>query len=103
MARSAPIQESLSFLYGKHYLLSGLTRSLTPLIDMSGLFMFNLTDNSWLFRPLFLLSLANNVSLEILWNFYQGRAPLQAAGLQVPRSEFGSIGDGGGLLLKVYF
>jgi hypothetical protein len=103
VARSAPLREGLSFLSGKHYLLSGLSRNLTPLVALSGLLIVNLEDDSWLFRPTSALSLADNVSLEIFWSFHQGRGPVRIAGVPVPRSEFGSLGASGGLFLKLYF
>lgn len=103
VAQSAPVQEGLTYLYGKHYLLSGLSRNLTPLVRLSGLIIVNLKDDSWLIRPMMDLSLADNLSLELFWNLYRGDDPLLFAGQVVPRSEFGSLGDGGGLFFKYYF
>ncbi|HKJ04360.1 MAG TPA: hypothetical protein VJ974_02095 [Geopsychrobacteraceae bacterium] len=103
VAQSAPLSEGLSFLYGKDYLLTGLSRDLTPLIRLSGLLIFNLNDDSWLFRPQLNLSLADNVSLELLWNITHGDGPLLLAGQPVIQSEYGAVGESGGVLLKYYF
>lgn len=103
VAQSASIQEGLTYLYGKHYLLSGLSRDLTPLVRLFGLAILNLKDDSWLFRPLIEVSLMDNISLDIFWNFYQGDEPHLVAGQLLPRSEFGSVEDSGGFLLKMYF
>ena len=103
VAQSAPLTEGLSYLYGKHYLLSGLSRNLTPLVRLSGLVIVNLKDDSWQFRPMVGVSIADNVSLDVFWSFYHGKKPMLHAGQPVTQSEFGSISDSGGLFLKIYF
>ncbi|PLX91071.1 MAG: hypothetical protein C0619_07970 [Desulfuromonas sp.] len=103
IAESAPYQEGMSYLYGRHYLLSGLTSNLTPLIDLSTLVIINLKDHSWLFRPVVVLSLANNAELDIFWDVLTGEGTHEEMGLPVPGSEFGSGGESGGFFLKFYF
>ena len=103
VVQTAALQESLTYLYGRHYLLSALSRDLTPLIRLSGLLIFNLNDDSWMLRPLLGVSLMDNISLDIFWNLYQGDKPNMVAGQLIPCSEFGSVKDGGGFLFKMYF
>lgn len=103
IAQSAPLREGLSYLLGREYLMTLLSKDLTPLIRLSGLLIRNMNDESWLLRPVLDVSLADNLSVEILCNFYQGDQPLEVAGQIIPQSEFGLSDDGGGFLLKVYF
>jgi hypothetical protein len=105
VARSAPLQEGLATLLGRHYLLAAPSYELHPLATLNGLLIWNLQDDSWLFRPLLELSLADNLSLELFWSHNEGRAPQQRPWPQEPvfRSEFGSQGDSGGLFLKWFF
>jgi len=100
---AAPFQEGLSFLAGRNYLLAGPSYEVHPLLEVNGLLIWNLDDRSFLLRPLLDLSLSDNLALQIFWNFSEGRKPKEVFGLAVPRSEFGSAGDSGGLLLKFFF
>ncbi len=105
VATSAPINEGLSFLLGRHYLLLGPSYELNPLVTASGLLIHNLEDRSSLLRPQLSISLSDNLQLDLFWAFASGkkRAIDQFTGLPVTRSEFGSMGDSGGLLLRWYF
>lgn len=105
MAISAPVQEGLTTLLGRHYLLAAPSFELHPLATLNGLLIWNLVDDSWLLRPTLVLSLADNVSLELFWTHVDGRPPRrQPTPLPaVPRSEFGSQGDSAGLFLKWFF
>lgn len=103
VAKSAPLQEGLSHLLGRDYLMSALSTDITPLIRCSGLYIRNLNDSSWMLRPLLTFSLADNVSLELSGSFYQGGRPLVVADQVIPQSEFGLSGNGGAVLLKLYF
>ncbi|MDT8420278.1 MAG: hypothetical protein RQ754_07590 [Desulfuromonadales bacterium] len=103
VAESAPYREGMSYLYGRHYLLAGLARQITPLVDLSSLVIINLKDHSWLFRPVVAVSLANNAQLDIFWNFMAGKRIREDAGQLVPGSEFGSGAESGGVFLKFYF
>jgi len=102
-AASAPYQEGLSFLLGRHYLLVGPSYELHSLVNLQGLLILNLKDESWFFRPLVDISLSEDIFLQLFWNFSVGENPREIYGLTVPRSEFGSAPDSGGLLLKFFF
>lgn len=103
-ARAATVSEGLSFLLGRQYLLLGPSWELHPLVTLSGLLIRNLADDSTLLRPQIQLSLGDNLSLDLFYalNFGKSPQPLTPA-LAVPRSEFGAVGDSGGLLLRWYF
>ncbi|SHI77404.1 hypothetical protein SAMN02745165_00827 [Malonomonas rubra DSM 5091] len=105
VAASAPLQEGLSYLLGRHYLLLAPSYELHPLVTASGLIIYNLRDASCLLRPQLSVSLANDLQLDLFWAFGLGekndRHPL--LGLPIIRSEFGPVGDSGGFLLRWYF
>ncbi len=105
VARSAPITEGLSFLLARHYLLLGSSYQFHPLVTANGLLIYNIEDHSSLIRPQLVVSLADNLQLDLFWVITTGRKeqlyPLPQ--LPVIRSEFGSAGDSGGLLLRWYF
>jgi len=105
VARSAPISEGLTFLTGRHYLLLAPSYEIHPLATLQGLLIWNLQDDSFLARPLLDLSLSDNLSLQLFWSFNAGEKPRAALPLSVPvpRSEFGSAGDSGGMFLSWYF
>jgi hypothetical protein len=102
---SAPLQEGLTYLAGRHYLIAAPSYELHPLATLQGLVIYNLGDHSALLRPTLILSLADNLSLELFWTWYSGKQPrVAASGLLVePRSEYGMFGDSGGFFLKWYF
>jgi len=102
-ASSASYQEGLSFLLGRHYLLAGPSYELHPLVNLQGLLIWNLEDNSWFLRPLADISLSDNLLLQLFWNFSAGEKPNRVYGLPVLSSEFGAAPDSGGLLLKFFF
>ncbi|PLX74373.1 MAG: hypothetical protein C0615_09490 [Desulfuromonas sp.] len=103
-ATSAAVREGLTFLLGKHYLLLGPSWEFHPLATFSGLVIGNLDDDSLLLRPQLQFSLGDNLSLDLFYSVNLGKEPRQIfPGVSVPRSEFGSAGDNGGLLLRWYF
>ena len=104
-ASSAPLTEGMSFLHGRQYLLAAPSYEIHPLVTGSGLLIWNLEDRSGLVRPQLAVSLADNLQLDLFWNLTWGRKPANQplAGLAVPRSEFGAVGDSGGLLVRWYF
>ncbi len=104
-ALSAPYQEGLSFLAGRHYLLAAPSYQFHPLVTASGLLIWNLGDDSFLLRPLLDISLSDNASLQLFWSANFGRKPQTAPLSPIPeiRSEFGSAGDSGGFFLKYFF
>jgi hypothetical protein len=98
---SAAVEEGLSFLLGRHYLLLTPSWEAHPLVTLSGLLIWNLADSSALLRPTIEWSLTDNLSLQFFCAFNMGRKP---ANLPVePRSEFGSAADGGGIFLTFFF
>ena len=105
VAASAPLQEGLSFLLARHYLLMGPSYELHPLVTINGLLIYNLQDRSSFLRPQLAISLSDNLQLDLFWAFAHGKKtqlhPL--SGVPVLRSEFGDAGDSGGLLLRFYF
>lgn len=105
VAVSAPLQEGLSFLLGRHYLLLGPSYELHPLVTLSGLLIQNLQDSSRLLRPQLAVSLSDNLQLDLYWGFALGKKESldRISGLTRTESEFGSVGDSGGLLLRFYF
>jgi hypothetical protein len=74
-------------------------------VTANGLLIYNLRDASSLLRPQLVISLADNVQLDLFWAFASGDKPAlePLTGIARIRSEFGSIGDSGGLLLRWYF
>lgn len=102
---SAPNQEGLNFLLGRHYLLAGPSYEAHPLVRIEGLLIWNLEDDSFFFRPLVDFSLSDNLDLQIFWAFTEGKKPNKDGLLPgtVLRSEFGSAEDYGGLFLKYHF
>lgn len=105
VAMSAPIREGLGTLLGRHYLLLGPSYQPHPLVELKGLLICNLKDDSFLVRPTMTLSLADSAELDLFITLTAGREgwrnPL--GGGLVPRSEFGDRGSSGGLFLRYYF
>lgn len=101
VAASAPLQEGLSFLLGRHYLLLSPSWEAHPLLTLSALLIWNIDDRSSLLRPLLSWSLANDLNLDLFYAAGIGAPP--RGGPLLPRSEFGSVGDSGGILLRWYF
>jgi hypothetical protein len=102
---SAPLQEGLTYLLGRHYLMVAPSYELHPLATLQGLAIYNLDDDSALLRPTLDLSLADNLSLQLFWTWYTGESPRVVASAQfvAPRSEYGMLGDSGGFFLKWFF
>ncbi|MDX2495898.1 MAG: hypothetical protein QNK27_13115 [Desulfuromusa sp.] len=105
VATSAPITEGLSFLLARHYLLLGPSYQFHPLVTANGLLIYNIEDHSSLIRPQLVISLADNLQLDLFWAITTGQKSQLHPLTQLPviRSEFGSVGDSGGLLLRWYF
>jgi len=102
---SAPLQEGLTYLLGRHYLIIAPSYELHPLAMLQGLVIYNIDDESALMRPTLDLSLADNLSLQLFWTWHSGESPevVSSALPALPRSEFGLFGDGGGVFIKWYF
>ena len=102
---SAPLQEGLTYLLGRHYLMVAPTYEIHPLANIQGIVIYNLSDDSALIRPTLDLNLADNVTLQMFWTSHIGDKPRTVSAFQPPepRSEFGMIGDNCGLFLKYFF
>lgn len=102
---SAPLREGLTYLLGRHYLFVAPSYELHPLATLQGLVLYNIDDESALIRPTLELSLADNLSVQAFWTWNVGPQPRAATPFLpvVPRSEFGSVGDSGGLFLRCFF
>jgi hypothetical protein len=102
---SAPLQEGLTYLLGRHYLMLAPSYEIHPLANIQGIVIYNLGDDSALMRPTLDLNLADNVALQLFWTSHIGDKPRPVSALQPPepRSEFGMIGDNYGLFLKYFF
>ena len=102
---SAPLQEGLTQLLGRHYLIAAPSYELHPLATVQGLLIYNLEDHSALIRPTLDLNLDDNLSLQLFWTWNTGQEPKVISSLLSvePRSEFGVRGDSGGLFLKWFF
>ena len=100
---SAPVQEGLVSLLGRHYLLAAPSYEFHPLVTFNGLLIVNLDDESWLLRPTLDINLADNLSLELFWTHNEGREPISQAFFPEFRSEFGSQGDSAGFFMKWFF
>jgi hypothetical protein len=105
VAASAPLREGLTYLLGRHYLMVGPSYQVHPLVKLEGLLIWNLSDNSFLLRPLADISLSDNLTLQLFWAWSEGKKPQLLPGPvgPLPRSEFGSLGDSGGAFLKYFF
>lgn len=104
-ALSAPIREGLTSLLGRDYLMAAPSFELHPLVTLNGLLIWNLSDDSWLFRPTLAVNLADNFSLELFWTRPEGRGPETRSilSLSEPLSEFGSQGESAGFFMKFFF
>ena len=102
---SAPLQEGLTYLLGRHYLIAAPTYEFHPLATAQGLLIYNIEDHSALIRPTLDLSLADNISLQLFWTWNFGKKPRVFSSFlpPEPRSEFGTQADSGGLFLKWFF
>jgi hypothetical protein len=104
VVNSSPFQEGLNFLLGRHYLLAGPSYEAHPLVTLSGLLIWNMEDDSFLLRPLLDMSLSDNLVFQVFWAFNEGKKPERLfPSTIIPRSEFGSFGDSGGVFLKYFF
>lgn len=105
VAQSAVVAEGMTSLLGRHYLLVSPGYQLHPLLTGQMLLIWNLLDRSAVLRPMFDWSLAENLSLQLFWTFTSGEKPKPTTipGVMALRSEFGGVGDSGGLFLQYFF
>jgi len=102
---SAPIQEGLTHLLGRNYLIAAPSYELHPLVTIQGLAIYNLDDDSVLLRPMLDLNLSDNISLQLFWAWGIGSTPtvVSSPTSLIPRSEFGMRSNNGGLFFKWHF
>lgn len=102
---SAPLQEGLTYLLGRHYLILAPSYDFHPLVTGQGLLIYNLKDDSALIRPTLDLNLADNLSLQLFWTWNVGDKPETSSSFPPVeiQSESGMRGDSGGAFLKWYF
>lgn len=105
VAASAPVREGLGFLLARHYLLLGPSYQFHPLVTFNGLLIYNMDDQSSLLRPQLIFSLSDNLQLDIFWTLMNGKKADFDPRVRLPRvrSEFGSLGDSGGVFLRCFF
>lgn len=105
VAASAPVQEGLTALLGRNYLLAAPSYQLHPLATLDGLLIWNLDDASLLIRPTLKLEPLDNLSVDLFWTLPVGDEPEMIAPFlpAAPRSEFGLRGQSGGMFLRYYF
>jgi hypothetical protein len=72
---------------------------------LQGLVIYNIDDESALMRPTLDLSLADNLSQQAFWTWRLGDHPKVVSSFlpAVPQSEFGALGDSGGVFIKWFF
>ncbi len=105
-ARSAAVQEGLTSLLGQHYLLFGPSYELHPLVNLKGLAIWNMRDDSLFLRPMVEISVTDNLNMQVFWAIACGDAPSDSTLPWLPpsaNSEFGSVNDYGGINLTYYF
>ncbi len=102
---SAPIQEGLTHLLGRQYLIAAPAYEIHSLVTLQGLMLYNLRDESALVRPLLDINLSDNFSLQLFWTWNIGKSPSIKESIVpvTPRSEFGLRGDSGGAFLQYFF
>lgn len=107
VAASAFTLEGMNYLAGQHYLVIGPSYELHSLVALECMTVWNLRDRSLFIRPLLNISLGEDMDLQVYWTFKTGRSPINYIGAygtyEVPRSEFGSSPDYGGICFKFYF
>lgn len=87
------------YLLGRHYLASGFTCEVTPLLVLSAQALINLEDGSLLPSPVLEYSAADDVTMKLGAFLGVGSDP----GGNVPRSEFGLYPDLYFASLNIYF
>ena len=90
------------YLLGVHYLATGFTHQLTPLISFSGQMLFNLSDPSTFVAPQIAYNVAEDIHLSIGGFVSVGRRPKNGEALEF-RSEFGSYPNLLFSSFRVYF
>ncbi len=96
------------YFMGKHYLSLGATYQAGPLIPVTGLVIWNMSDGSFALAPQAEYNVAENIYLGGGLYLGLGRRPLTplfgtAAVVPVLQSEFGSYPDFGFVSFRVYF
>lgn len=105
---SSAYKDGSVYLLGKHYLNIGSTYQLSPLIPVTGLLIFNLSDRSLILSPFLEYNIAENIYLSSGIYIGLGKNPEFVLGPLVPhplllRSEFGTYPDMFFTSFRIYF
>ena len=90
------------YLLGRHYLVPGFTRQLTPLISFSGQMLFNLSDPSTFVAPQIAYNIAEDIHLSVGGFISIGKRPKNGESPEF-QSEFGSYPNLFFSSFRVYF
>ena len=90
------------YLLGRHYLVPGFTRQLTPLISFSGQLLFNLSDPSTFVAPQIAYNVAEDIHLSVGGFISIGKRPKNRESSEF-QSEFGSYPNLFFSSFRVYF
>jgi len=91
-------KEGAMYLAGKHYLNIGITYTVSPLIPLNGIIIYNLKDNSFILSPSMDYNIAQNIYVAVGGYFAIGKRAsvlpnllqnAQKSPLIIPSSEFG--------------
>ncbi|GAB4119591.1 MAG: hypothetical protein Kow001_18990 [Acidobacteriota bacterium] len=96
----ASFQDGLVYFLARHYLGSGLSRQVTPLVTVDARLLVNLNDGSLFLAPALDYNVAENLYLGGGVYIGLGRRPQQA---QLFRSEFGAWPDFGYISVRWYY
>ena len=90
------------YLLGRHYLAPGVTRQVTPLINVSGQLLFNLSDPSTFIAPQIAYNIAEDIHLSVGGFVSIGKRPKNGEAPEF-QSEFGSYPNLFFFSFRVYF
>lgn len=90
------------YLLGRHYLASGFSHQLTPLISFSGQMLFNLSDPSTFIAPQIAYNVAEDIHLSVGGFISIGKRPKNGESPEF-QSEFGSYPNLFFSSFRVYF
>jgi hypothetical protein len=98
ITQSQEFKEGAMYLAGKHYLNIGITYTISPLIPLNGIIIYNIKDNSLILSPSIDYNIAQNIYIAMGGYFAIGKGAsvlqnllqnTQKTPLIIPKSEFG--------------